>query len=109
MNHLIVALAGALLITGAAQAEPTYIETPMFEASVAEGKTLPVQLRVPKEPLLVDLAAKGREAGKHGGVLRTLIAKKKSVRYMNVWGYARLVGYDEAYQLKPDILRADER
>ncbi len=106
MNHLIVALAGALLITGAAQAEPTYIETPMFEASVAEGKTLPVQLRVPKEPLLVDLAAKGREAGKHGGVLRTLIAKKKSVRYMNVWGYARLVGYDEAYQLKPDILRA---
>ncbi|WP_226577932.1 ABC transporter substrate-binding protein [Acuticoccus sediminis] len=66
----------------------------------------PVAERVPEEPYIVDLAAKGRKVGKHGGDLKTMIGRSKDVRLINVWGYARLVGYDEQYQLKPDILRA---
>lgn len=108
MRRLIAATLVLLAFAASpALADPAdYVETPFFEEAVAAGQRLPVHLRVPAEPMVVDLAAKGRKPGKHGGVLRTLIAKKKNIRYMSVWGYARLVGYDETYALKPDILRA---
>lgn len=65
----------------------------------------PASERIPQEPLVVDLAAKGRILGKQGGTLRTLVSRSKDIRQMVVYGYARLVGYDENYALKPDILR----
>lgn len=83
-------------------------ETPSLSEAVANGETPPIAERLPTEPMIVDLPAKGREIGTPGGVLRTLIAKKKNIRWMNVWGYARLVGYDDDYALQPDILRAVE-
>lgn len=57
---------------------------------------------------MVDLAARGREIGRSGGEINTLIGRSKDVRLINVWGYARLVGYDEDLDLKPDILKAFE-
>ena len=33
------------------------------------------------------------------------VSRSKDVRYMAVWGYARLVGYNEQYELVPDILK----
>lgn len=81
-------------------------ETPLLADAVAKGDLPPVSERAPREPFVVDLAAKGRREGQHGGTLRMLIAKAKNVRYMVVWGYARLVGYDENYELMPDILKS---
>lgn len=81
------------------------IETPMLAPQVESGALPPISERAPADPLIVDLAAKGRIPGQHGGKLHTLIAKSKNIRYMVVWGYARLVGYDEDYALSPDILK----
>ncbi|MBO6892341.1 MAG: ABC transporter substrate-binding protein [Roseibium sp.] len=74
-------------------------ETPGLDASLP-----PVAERVPSEPLVVDLEAKGRKVGKQGGSLDTLIGRSKDVRLINVWGYARLVGYNDKLELVPDIL-----
>ncbi len=97
-----LALSALLLTSPAAAFSP--VETPMLEAQVAAGTLPPVAERAPADPLIVDLAAKGREPGQHGGTVRTLISKSKNIRYMVVWGYARLVGYDESYDLVPDLL-----
>lgn len=76
------------------------IETPGLDPSLP-----PVAERLPAEPLIVDLEARGRTIGKHGGSLETLIGRAKDVRLINVWGYARLVGYNEEMELVPDILK----
>ena len=65
----------------------------------------PVAERVPQEPLILDLEEMGRSIGHHGGDIHTLIGRAKDVRLINVWGYARLVGYDQNLALAPDILK----
>lgn len=85
---------------------PATYEEPLFLAhKVAEGLLPPIEARVPDEPLVVNFADRGREIGRYGGELRTLIGRARDVRYMVVYGYARLVGYDENFQLGPDILK----
>jgi peptide/nickel transport system substrate-binding protein len=49
-----------------------------------------------------------RRLGKPGGELRTLIGKAKDLRLLVVYGYARLIGYDEYLNLVPDILERVE-
>lgn len=58
----------------------------------------------PADPLVGGFETLGRSTGKSGGTLRVMLPKDKDIRLLNVWGYARLVGYDENFQLKPDIL-----
>ncbi|WP_409568191.1 ABC transporter substrate-binding protein [Methylobacterium sp. E-066] len=58
----------------------------------------------PEKPFVIDLAARGRRTGTAGGTIRTLIAKARDVRYLSVYGYTRLVGYDADLQLRPDLL-----
>ncbi|MDP4002920.1 ABC transporter substrate-binding protein [Methylobacterium sp. NEAU K] len=58
----------------------------------------------PAAPLIVDLAARGRRTGATGGTIRTLIAKARDVRYLSVYGYTRLIGYDADLNLRPDLL-----
>lgn len=81
------------------------VETPSLDPRVQSGDLPPIETRAPSDPLIVDLPAKGREIGRHGGTLKTLIAKSKNIRYMVVWGYARLVGYGDDLELRPDILK----
>ncbi len=45
----------------------------------------------------------GRE-GVYGGEMRMLMAKDRDIRMMVVYGYSRLVGYDEQLRIVPDIL-----
>lgn len=68
----------------------------------------PIAERVPAEPLIVDLESKGRTVGKYGGTLNTLIGRSKDVRLINVWGYARLMGYNDKLELVPDLLESVE-
>ncbi|MDW3205772.1 MAG: ABC transporter substrate-binding protein [Alphaproteobacteria bacterium] len=82
-----------------------YVGAPSLDADVAAGKLPPVEDRLPKEPLVVDLEARGQTAGRHGGNLVTLMHRSKDTRYMYVYGYARLVKYDLDFNLVPDILK----
>lgn len=81
------------------------LETPALAERVAAGNLPPAAGRLPAEPLVVDLTAKGREPGVHGGHMRMFMTRAKDVRYMAVYGYARLVGYNHEYRLVPDLLR----
>ena len=81
-------------------------ETTFWGNEVKSGDMPPTAERIPLTPAVIDLEAKGRTFGKQGGTLRTLVTRSKDTRQMVVYGYARLVGYDQNYELKPDILRA---
>jgi len=102
-----LSLAALLMTTPAWAFSPS--ETPLFADQVKAGDLPPVTERAPSEPLIVDLKSRDRTVGKQGGTLRTLISKGKNIRYMVVWGYARLVGFDENYNLKADILESFEQ
>ncbi len=58
----------------------------------------------PDEPSVVEMDG-SKTVGKPGGTLDMLVGRAKDTRLMVVYGYARLVGYDEALELKPDILK----
>ncbi|MFW8633686.1 ABC transporter substrate-binding protein [Cribrihabitans pelagius] len=88
----------------AAAQSPEPQESSFWATEVKAGYMPPVEKRLPEVPLVVDLAAKGREFGVQGGTLNTMVTRSKDIRQMVVYGYARLAGYDEGFQLKPDIL-----
>ncbi|MEP2889871.1 ABC transporter substrate-binding protein [Tateyamaria sp.] len=100
-----VALACAGLMALPTLAQTVVTESPFWAAEVAKGDMDAAPERVPDVPYIVDLAAKGREFGTQGGTLRTMVTRSKDVRQMVVYGYARLVGYDENYKLRADVLR----
>ncbi|HXH03100.1 MAG TPA: ABC transporter substrate-binding protein [Candidatus Competibacteraceae bacterium] len=87
-----------------AQAQPQPIEPPFLRAEVEAGRLPPVAERLPRQPLVDELAARGLKPGLHGGTLRMLMTKDNDIRLMVTYGYARLVGYDEQLNLVPDIL-----
>lgn len=99
--------AGLIWLAPAALADglPTPQETETLAEVVAAGDLPPVVERLPSDPLVVDLPAKGRSLGQHGGVMKMFVTRAKDVRYMSAYGYARLVGYSPEYQLVPDLLR----
>lgn len=106
-RKIITALAFAWAITATSTppaAAFDLVETPYLEEAVAAGTLPPVSARVPEKPRIIDLASMGREPGQHGGQLRMLMADQKDLRMVVVYGYSRLVGYDENLNLKPDIL-----
>ncbi|HSI39317.1 MAG TPA: ABC transporter substrate-binding protein [Xanthobacteraceae bacterium] len=86
----------------------TYSEAPDLAARVAKGELPPVAERLPKTPLVSDMLDRRRSIGRYGGEVRTLAAKARDLRYITVASYTRLVGYDEALKLRPDILEAVE-
>ncbi len=91
---------------------PELRETPSLMPDVRAQRLAPIELRVPQRPLVVSLTAAGAKydlvAGQHGGTLRTLISSPRDVRYMVVYGYARLVGRERNLKLSPDILEKIE-
>ncbi len=102
------ALSGLVLAAGVlpgAAAAANLIETPMFRDAVRDGTLPAVDERAPAEPSVVKFAGDLRQ-GRHGGEIKTLIGRARDVRLLVVYGYARLVGYDENLELKPDLLRA---
>ncbi|MFL5216637.1 MAG: ABC transporter substrate-binding protein [Microvirga sp.] len=99
-----LAAAAALLLAGLPALAQSYVETPLFAERVGKGELPPIAQRLPKEPMVVDLAAKGRSVGRPGGEVTSLVARGRDIRYMSVQSYARLVGYTEKLALEPDIL-----
>ena len=87
----------------AEELEPGFLTT-----RLTAGELPPLAERLPKVPRVVNLAAKGRLPGRHGGDIRMLIGGQRDIRLMTISGYARLVGFDEQLNLKADILESYE-
>ncbi|MEM1075368.1 MAG: ABC transporter substrate-binding protein [Pseudomonadota bacterium] len=105
-RRLCYLLAICLLCSPAQTSEfVTPVESSFWAQEVASGNLPPVTQRLPDAAKVVDMTAKGRTYGKQGGTLRTLVSRSKDVRQMVVYGYARLVGYTQNYDLFPDILK----
>ena len=85
----------------------TLLPTPSLDAEVASGRLPPVEERIPDEPF-VFTPGNGRSLGVQGGDWRMLVSRAKDVRLLVVYGYARLVVYDDGFELRPDILRRVE-
>ena len=83
------------------------LETPLLVPEVSSGELPPVDLRVPARPYIMPTDGE-RSLGQPGGKLKTLIASAKDTRLLVVYGYARLIGYDENLNLVPDILERVE-
>lgn len=87
---------------------PKFIDSPILAERVAQGKLRPLEERLPAQPMVVTLAGPDKSPGRHGGKLRLLMGKSRDVRLMVVYGYARLVGYNEDLEIVPDILERIE-
>ena len=100
-------IAAVLFLTAPPTISPAsaLVETPMFEEAVRGGQLPPVAQRLPATPSVVRLNGE-RQAGRHGGDLRMLIGRARDVRLLVVYGYARLVGYTETFDLVPDLLQS---
>ncbi|ANG62688.1 peptide ABC transporter substrate-binding protein [Marinobacterium aestuarii] len=83
-----------------------YSQAPSLDARVASGELPAVEARLPQVPLKMDFAANGQQLGQYGGTLSMLMGKEKDTRRMTVYGYARLVRYDENLNLVPDIVES---
>jgi peptide/nickel transport system substrate-binding protein len=103
----ILAAAFAVLGLSVAQAAD-YQESTFLQSDVDAGSLPPVAERVPDAPKIVDLKLRNRELGQQGGTLRTMVTRSKDVRQMVVYGYGRLVGFNERYELVADILKSFE-
>jgi peptide/nickel transport system substrate-binding protein len=103
-------LVGFIVCIGVSQsASAVELQESSYLLKMVESGDLPrIENRVPSDPLVVDLRAKNRELGSQGGTLRTMITRSKDTRQMVVYGYSRLVIYDESYTLKPDLLAGYE-
>ncbi|MEO5699997.1 MAG: ABC transporter substrate-binding protein [Casimicrobiaceae bacterium] len=100
-----VALAAiALLAVSLAHGE----EPPAFADAVAQGKLPPLEKRLPRVPRVVTVDRPDWSPGRYGGELRMLMAKDRDIRMMVVYGYSRLVGYDDKLRLAADILQSIE-
>jgi len=77
-------------------------EVPALQEQVDKGLLPPVVERLPESPKIQSFD--GREVGQYGGQIKMLMGKSKDIRMMVVYGYSRLVGYDDKLKLQADIL-----
>ncbi|MDH3242230.1 MAG: ABC transporter substrate-binding protein [Alphaproteobacteria bacterium] len=102
-------LAAGLIVAGQAPAQADsktkrqLISPFFFGHSELSGALPKVERRLPRVPLVAHLGPK-QTVGRHGGTLSLLVGRERDTRLMVVYGYARLVRYDDSFQLVPDIL-----
>lgn len=94
-------LLGVAMLPSFAQAE-----VPYFGNAIANGTLPPMLERLPEHPKVIDFAGENKTIGKYGGQFVTIMGRSKDIRMAVVYGYARLIGYDENLDLKPDILES---
>lgn len=104
MRSLIITIYIALFAIAVPAHAITYSESPILQADVKAGNIQPVEDRLPQNPLLISFKGTEKRPGIYGGSLRMLMARPKDVRLMTVYGYARLLRYDERFNVVPDVL-----
>ncbi|MEM7198423.1 MAG: ABC transporter substrate-binding protein, partial [Pseudomonadota bacterium] len=78
-------------------------DAPYWQEQVAMGKLPPIEARLPTVPKIVTFDQQNTKIGQHGGRIYSLMAKSKDTRQMVVYGYARLIKYNQQFQLEADI------
>ncbi|HEV2510613.1 ABC transporter substrate-binding protein [Bosea sp. (in: a-proteobacteria)] len=86
----------------------TLIDSPALAAKVTAGELPGLAERLPRSPRLINVAAMGRAPGRHGGTMRMLMGDQRDIRMMTIYGYTRLVVYDDKLELAPDLLEGFE-
>lgn len=111
----LISLCALVLLTAlpavASEAEPlTLQEPPALVEQVQAGELPPVTERVPAKPFVDQLLASSDtlEPGRYGGSIRLLMGKAKDIRQLVVYGYARLIGFNENVELEADLLESFE-
>ncbi|HMF67477.1 MAG TPA: ABC transporter substrate-binding protein [Phyllobacterium sp.] len=95
---------GCTMLPGVADAADRELESDYLADQLRARSLPPLPQRLPKRPRIVGLKAMGRTPGQYGGTVRTIIGSAKDIRFMTIYGYARLIGYDEHLVFQPDIL-----
>lgn len=95
-----------LFVNGSAIAEVRYTGAPSLKAAVSAGKLPPVSGRLPENPRVINLKTMDRQAGRHGGTWRMLIGKSKDIKLIPLYGYSRLIGFNQKFELEADILES---
>ena len=101
---LSAALALGFAIPSAAAA---YVDPPSLADQVKAGSLPPVDKRLPEKPRVITLTGEAKP-GKHGGEIRTIIGRTRDIRLMVVYGYARIVTYNDKFELEPDLVESYE-
>jgi peptide/nickel transport system substrate-binding protein len=98
---------GMLVSPGLAAAPvPAMQETPALLEQVQSGALPPVGQRIPEQPRILRRFAGGDGPGQPGGQLNMLVASARDTLLMTVYGYTRLIVYDDRFELHPDILES---
>ncbi|MBR9882619.1 MAG: ABC transporter substrate-binding protein [Oceanospirillales bacterium] len=82
------------------------LEPPLLRPSVESGELPPIDQRLPDTPYVDTLLDNQPDLspGEYGGRIRLLMGSGKDVRQLVVYGYARLIGFNNRMELVPDIL-----
>ena len=89
----------------AASGQDAFIDPTSLVPLVDSGEMPPIEQRLPVEPRVLTFPYDYDEPGISGGEITWFARRARDIRIMNVYGYARLVGYDREFALVPDILR----
>ncbi len=98
----------SILGAAAASAQDAAPEPPALRLDLAEGSLPPLARRLPAEPRRDLPAREGWQPGRYGGSLTMLSRGGRDARDLVLFGYARLVVWDESLNLVPDILEGVE-
>ncbi|MGR9348563.1 ABC transporter substrate-binding protein (plasmid) [Rhizobium leguminosarum] len=96
-------LVGAAIAPAVLRAQQA-AEPEFLKERLTSGSLPPMAERIPLRPRIVNLKEMGLEPGAYGGTVRTIIGSQRDIRFMTIYGYARLVGYNKHLQFQPDIL-----
>ncbi len=108
MRRLIALLILALGVGTAAAQTPAYKEVPSLADKIKAGNLPAIEQRLPDQPSVAAFQWPGQGPGEYGGQLDILMSSAKDTRYLVIYGYARLVGYNSKYEIAPDILESFE-
>jgi peptide/nickel transport system substrate-binding protein len=97
-------MVGAAIAPSVVKAADRDIEPDFLRDLLRAGRIPAMVDRLPTHPRIINMKNAGLQPGAYGGTVRTLIGSAKDIRYMTVYGYSRLAGYDTKLQLQPDIL-----
>lgn len=81
-------------------------EPEILREAVRSGALPPMRDRLPLVPRIIPLHESGLAPGRPGGKIRILIGNQRDIRYVPIFSYCRLVGFDRHFNFQPDILRA---